>query len=390
MTFTGERYIPGEGGAQLAYEHMHRYLYAVRWARGKQVLDLACGNGYGTALLARRARHVWAIDLDAPALQDAASGRQANNVTFIQGDAEKLPFRNDTMGLIVAMEALEHIRDQERMVREMARVCSPEGLVLISTPNKAVYSDGRKYVNPFHIRELYFDEFADLLKRHFPYVSIAEQQIRAGSLISFSTAESLCEVIAEPVDGHGLNQGGPMYFLAVCSMKELREPIPAYSAYLDPADGFIHEVKQEIAELNKEIVELGRWGKSLEDVINEKDRSILDLQHTMAKEMESRDQTILDLQHTMEAELELRDHTILDLQHTMEAEIEIRDQRIRDLQNELKVQTTNLLDSLHRLEKEFDDRGKWALSLQDEVENLSRIRRVFLYKVLSRLRLLPK
>ena len=65
--FTGERFIPGEGGAQIAYEHLHRYLFAMRWARGRRVLDVAAGSGYGAALLARVAEAVWALDLDAQA-----------------------------------------------------------------------------------------------------------------------------------------------------------------------------------------------------------------------------------------------------------------------------------------------------------------------------------
>ena len=52
MSFTGERYIPGQGGSQLAYEHWHRYLYSLRWARGKKVVDVAAGGGYGSGLLA--------------------------------------------------------------------------------------------------------------------------------------------------------------------------------------------------------------------------------------------------------------------------------------------------------------------------------------------------
>ena len=83
MSFTGERYMPGEGGAQIAYEHMHRYIFALRWAEGKQVLDLACGNGYGAALLARQARHVWAIDLDEETLVSAGRDWYRENITFI-------------------------------------------------------------------------------------------------------------------------------------------------------------------------------------------------------------------------------------------------------------------------------------------------------------------
>jgi ubiquinone/menaquinone biosynthesis C-methylase UbiE len=336
MSFTGERYIPGEGGFQIAYEHLHRYVFALRWAAGRQVLDLACGSGYGTALLAQRATHVWAVDLDMNTIRCASKDWHKDNVSFIRGDAVQLPFRNGSMGLVVAMEALEHIRDQEKLVQEMARVCSTSGSVLISTPNKAVYSNARRYVNPFHIRELYFDEFVHLLKRHFPYVQIAGQQIRSGSLLSCNTSETLCEVIAEPVLEPKNAGTAHMYFVAVCSMEELRDPVPSHSAYMDLTDGLILELKQEIDKR-------GQWAKGLEGVIRERDQLIRDLQRKMAEEVGLRDQTI-----------------------------------------------TDLLNSLRLKEQEFDDRGKWALSLDAEVEVLRRIRRTLLHRILSRIGLLPK
>ena len=152
MSFTGEPYIPGEGGCQIAYEHLHRYFFALRWVGNGEVLDLACGDGYGAALLARRARHVWALDIDGDTIASASKNWRSHNLSFMQGDATRLPFRNGSIDLVVAMETPEHIKDQTRLLQEMARVCSVNGMVLISTPNKAEYSDARKYTNPFHIR----------------------------------------------------------------------------------------------------------------------------------------------------------------------------------------------------------------------------------------------
>src|SRR5689334_20789642 len=57
LPFTGERFIPGTRG-EIWIEHWHRYHFASRWVAGKRVLDIACGEGYGTALLARRAAQV--------------------------------------------------------------------------------------------------------------------------------------------------------------------------------------------------------------------------------------------------------------------------------------------------------------------------------------------
>jgi O-antigen biosynthesis protein len=354
VSFTGERYIPGQGGCQLAYEHLHRYLFALRWAQGRRVLDLACGNGYGAALLARRASCVWALDVDAETIAGAQKEWHAANLIFIQGDAVRLPFRNGSIELVVVMEALEHIKDQEPLLQEIARVCSEDGVVLISTPNKAAYSDAREYVNPFHVHELYLDDFIDLLKKYFAHVEIAAQQIQAGSLISSSSDASSFEVMVEPVPGAEKAISEPMYYLAICSKRTLRIPIPARSAYIDPADGLILEAKAEVHRL-------GQWAQTLEAVVRE------------------RDQSIRNLQENAEQEVDRRDRSIRSLQQEIQSEIAERDRRIEDL-----------LCKLHQQEKEFDERGRWALSLQSEVEQLKKIRHSIIYRIISRIGLLPR
>ena len=55
MKFTGERYVPTLDSPILAFEHWHRYLFATPWVAGKRVLDIACGEGYGSYLLAQQA-----------------------------------------------------------------------------------------------------------------------------------------------------------------------------------------------------------------------------------------------------------------------------------------------------------------------------------------------
>ncbi|MDM7994134.1 MAG: methyltransferase domain-containing protein [Acidobacteriota bacterium] len=390
MKFTGERFIPGQGGCQIAYEHLHRYFFALRWAEGRTVLDLASGSGYGSALLARRARHVWALDLDAEAVREASRSWRRPNLTFLRGDALQLPFQSGSMDLVVAMEILEHLEDQTSLIHEAARVCSATGTVLVSTPNKAEYSDARHYKNPFHRRELYRDEFIGLLKEHFPFVDIVGQQIRAGSLIAGGSSSSLCEVFEEAACGADSDISQPMYYLAVCSPNSPHAAVPLRSAFLDSTDGLLLELKREIARL-------GEWGISLEDVVGEKDRTIRDIQARMEQEVDARDRSIRDLQDSLAREVSSRDQIIEELQDKLAAEVGLRDQTIRGLQEELRIEVSgrderivDLLNLLHMKEKEFDERGKWALSLQNEVEKLTRNQQTFLYRILANIGLLPK
>ena len=91
MEFTGERFIPGKGGAQIAYEHLLRYLYAKEAVAGKRVLDLGSGEGYGAFLLAQDAREVIGLELDGDAVAHAATRYVLKNLAFIQGSALAIP-----------------------------------------------------------------------------------------------------------------------------------------------------------------------------------------------------------------------------------------------------------------------------------------------------------
>ncbi len=390
LEFTGERFIPGHGSIQMAYEHLHRYLFAVRAAAGKWVLDVASGSGYGTGLLAKTARRVWAVDIDAPAVFQARHTVRDDNICFLNADGRHLPLRAATMDLVVAFEVIEHVRDQPGMVRELARVLKPGGLLLISTPDKAVYSDARKFVNPFHTREFYRDEFLDLLRTVFPFVRLLHQQVRAGSLITGGDSGARPgEIVTGSIPGANRADTASMYFLACCSSGSVGLP-KEDSAYLDPADALLGEWKQreieagtEIDRLNQEIGRLGSWGREL-------DGQLGNLQTLLTIEVKSRDETIRRLQAELEYEITKRDQIIRELQERMEGEISHRDGQIQKLQ------------------EEFEKRTKWAQSLEGEVRtrdeqlrrtnaalddasaHLSRIRHAFLYRVFCRLGLLPK
>jgi SAM-dependent methyltransferase len=401
--FTGERFIPGQGGAQIAYEHLHRYYLALRWAAGKLVLDVAAGTGYGAALLAGVARRVWAIDIDAGSVRHAHRSCTAANLDFLQGDAVCLPVRSRSVGLVVAFEVLEHVEKQEALVAEMARVVLPDGAVLISTPNKASYSDARQYQNPFHVHEFYRDEFLALLGRHFSSIRLLEQQVRAGSLVlTRPPAGAETEIIARPVDD--ALPSDPMYFLALCSPGELRETLPAASAFLDVGDGLLREGEQRLAAVEKE----------RQEAVEIRDQTIRELQREMAAEIAARD----DLVRQLQEEVEGRTRWVQEL----ESEIHARDETVRGLQevharwareheavvNGLQAEVHSRDEVIRHLQREFEDRTRWAQDLAGEVAarddrlrrtnqeldrvaaHLAEIRHARLYRILCRLGMLPR
>jgi len=170
LQFTGERFLPGCTG-EIAYEHWHRYAFARRFAAGRRVLDAACGEGYGTALLATVAASAVGVDVDIATIEHArATYGESARLSFVAASCTGFPLPSDSIDLVVSFETIEHVsaEQQRQMLSEFARVLKPDGLFVLSSPNKKLYSDARNYVNEFHVHELDRDALSQLLAQHFP------------------------------------------------------------------------------------------------------------------------------------------------------------------------------------------------------------------------------
>lgn len=190
LSWTGERLVPAAKGDFVA-EHLHRYAMALEYSRGRDVLDIACGEGYGSALMARSARQVFGVDCDAATIAHATAKYATANLRFAVGRAEKLPLPAQSVDLVVSFETLEHLEDHDAMLHEIKRVLRPGGQLLISTPNRDPYRAMSGKLNPFHVRELTLTEFEQLLKNYFPHVSITHQKSFSGSLITPNDSSSV-------------------------------------------------------------------------------------------------------------------------------------------------------------------------------------------------------
>jgi 2-polyprenyl-3-methyl-5-hydroxy-6-metoxy-1,4-benzoquinol methylase len=172
--FTGERLIPGQVDVDLFNEHMARYTFAVRLARGKRVLDAGCGAGYGSAELATVAEAVCGVDVAPEAIEFACAHYQSPNLTFEQASVTSLPYADGSFDLVAAFEVIEHLEDWHGFLQEIRRVLAPAGRLIVSTPNKLYYTEsrGKAGANPFHVHEFEFEEFASELKSLFAHVSL--------------------------------------------------------------------------------------------------------------------------------------------------------------------------------------------------------------------------
>lgn len=226
LTFTGERYLPACAG-EIAYEHWHRYAFARHYAAGKRVLDAACGEGYGTALLGTTAAEAAGVDIDPQAIAHAQATYGGARVRFVEGSCTRLPLPDALFDVVVSFETIEHLEasDQPRMLAEFARVLKPGGLLVISSPNKRLYSDEIGFVNEFHRHELYRGDLSALLTPAFPAQRWFHQRVVPWSAIwSESGAEGAGARIEAWVGDVGqvlpYAPGEGMYFIVVAA----REP----------------------------------------------------------------------------------------------------------------------------------------------------------------------
>ena len=225
LEWTGERYVPWFDGAEIGYEHLHRYAFATQFVRNKSVLDLACGEGYGSNLLAGTAKHVVGIDLDEQTVKHAKNKYIRSNLDFRIGSITEIPINGQRVfDVIVCFEALEHVDDHDRLLSEAKRLLAPGGLFFVSTPNKTLYTDEPHFNNPYHVHELYFDEFKAELDRYFKQVKILGQRIYCNSNIwpLFSEKRTLpIEFVIErnPQEFAFVpsEKRAPIYFIAVAT-----------------------------------------------------------------------------------------------------------------------------------------------------------------------------
>jgi ubiquinone/menaquinone biosynthesis C-methylase UbiE len=241
---------------EIWYEHMHRYVFAGELVRGRNVLDAACGEGYGAAYLARTAHSVSAVDISEDAIAHARSRYRSDKLDFQVADCCCLPFEDDRFDCIVSFETLEHLEDQSGLLKEFRRVLQPGGFLVISSPDKAVYTDRYQNENAFHVRELYRDELDELLAEQFPVRKLLGQKLFFHSAIWSLNSESGFRVHQsneEEVSVCTKPDHDAMYFIALCAKEESAlPPLDAGLWLFDDAqesvyEHYHHEIRKNMA-----------------------------------------------------------------------------------------------------------------------------------------------
>lgn len=227
LPFTGERFTP-EGVRDIQFEHLHRYAFARALVADKHVLDCACGEGYGAALLAQVAASVTGVDVDAATIAHAQA-RYAGPIQlkFQQADAVELPFERASFDVVVSFETIEHLREQSAMLQEFRRVLKPGGFLLLSSPDRDAYNALGPAQNEFHVAELSYAELDAALKAHFPVVRYFGQKLLFQSVIwpqQGSASQRLAQFEGERVADVLQPAAQPVYHLALAAASESALP----------------------------------------------------------------------------------------------------------------------------------------------------------------------
>lgn len=263
---TGERYVPGVEGLT-AYEHLHRYAIACDYANGKTVLDIATGEGYGSCLLARKAKRVVGVDISEESIAHAREKYAGyKNLDFVRGSCTDIPFERETFDMVVSFETIEHLAEHDKMLEEIKRVLKKDGLLIISSPNKDTY---KEFKNKFHVKELTLEEFLGLLKLRFRRIKVMGQRLTfsscvwqldklpaVGDFVHYSgDASRLMSSLVPPFEA--------LYYIAFCSDADDVSLERRFSLFTDKSDFLYQDYNQTIpALLNEKNRQIRRYRNS--------------------------------------------------------------------------------------------------------------------------------
>jgi ubiquinone/menaquinone biosynthesis C-methylase UbiE len=296
IEWTGERFLPWMEGAQIHYEHLHRYAFATQFVKDRKVLDLACGEGYGTHMLAKEATYVAGVEIDKPTVQHARSRYIKDNLEFIEGSMLAVPIEGEKkFDVVVCFEGLEHIAEHDKLLSEAKRLLKDDGLFIVSTPNKAVYTDAPDYHNPFHIKELQFDEFQSLLRQYFTHIRIFGQRVYAGSnmwSIDQHKSRGYIEAVVKMGDMEFYfaerTSKEPVYFIALASNVNLKSLTSITDSWLtDASNVLFNDYVRQLQDKDAQI-------SSLETSLREKVVQLQQIQHSIPMQLVSRHQRMVE------------------------------------------------------------------------------------------------
>jgi SAM-dependent methyltransferase len=174
LSLTGERTLPDVPAENYWYQrHLVVYEWIARRVGGMRVLDMACGEGYGSMTLAQSAKSVVGVDANPEAFAHARLRYRRANLRFDRGLVETWG-QPGTLDAIVFLQTIEHVFDAPAVLAHFRSLLAPGGVAYISTPNLLTLAPAgaEKSENPWHIKEYRAAEFRELCEAGFGAVEL--------------------------------------------------------------------------------------------------------------------------------------------------------------------------------------------------------------------------
>jgi SAM-dependent methyltransferase len=174
LELTGERTLPDVPEENYWYRrHLAVYRWIAQRCAGRRVVDMACGEGYGSAILAQRAAEVIGVDANPEAHEHARLRYTAPNLRFERDLVEQFD-DGAPWDAIVFLQTIEHVTEPGALLERYAGLLAPGGVAYISTPNRLTLAPpgAERSGNPWHVREYTAAEYAELLQPHFSAVEL--------------------------------------------------------------------------------------------------------------------------------------------------------------------------------------------------------------------------
>lgn len=278
-----ERYEDNDDFSETLFSY-HRYLAIQMLCKDKTVVDMACGTGYGSNVLAEVAKKVTGLDIDVDTIKKCQQKYNRKNLSFVAGNVSSIDIKSHSVDVFVSCETIEHVNDstQKRFLSEIKRVLRDDGLAIITTPNKQRI-DSYEVKNQFHIKELYPVELINLAKENFKYYKLFYMDINMVSCIfnqDIGTIKDTESVKLFSRSPDNMSQY-PIYMLIICSDKEAN--LSSISSVLyDYEYKFTNYIWGQLGQkdnLGKEIKLKDEEIKNKDTEIQEKNATIVELEN---------------------------------------------------------------------------------------------------------------
>ena len=172
LALTGERTLPDVPAENYWFRrHLAVYEWVAERCRGRDVVDMACGEGYGTGVLARSAKHVTGVDANPEAFEHARARYGGAGVDFARDLVDSY---SEPCDAVVFLQTIEHVQDDAGVLRHFKSMLRPGGVAYVSTPNLLTLAPpgAAKSDNPWHLREYRPEQFEQLCESVFDDVEL--------------------------------------------------------------------------------------------------------------------------------------------------------------------------------------------------------------------------